>query len=243
MQHKQDLRPEKFTLKEIDNELHSMALIRSLPNEYKSLLQSLMLYNDLNKTKIREAFLAEETKSQRRGEQSIAGMSEIALARSDNSKTELECDFCSIKGHTSQTCWKLVSACNYARRPHPPRKQTANTANNETEAPNVIESAGNASLCHISSSLLQIDANFDWNADSGATSHMMPHVHWIRNYTPFWMPIHLANNDIVYSAGIGSVRFIPMTCGSGPLLAHGSYESKLKSVLIIPNIYIIYLYR
>ena len=27
------------------------------------------------------------------------------------------------------------------------------------------------------------------------------------------------------------------TCGSGPLLAHGSYESKLKSVLILPNIY------
>ena len=158
-------------------------------------------------------FLAEETNSQRRGEQSIAGTSEIALASSDVSKTELECDFCGIKGHTSQTCRKLISARNYARRPHPPRKQTANTANNETEAPNVIESAGNASFYHISSSLLQINANFDWNADSGATAHMMPHTHWIRNYTPFRTPIRLANNDIVYSAGIGSVRFIPMIGG------------------------------
>ena len=45
----------------MDNELHSMALIRSLPNEYKSLSQSLMLLDDLNKNMIREAFLAEET--------------------------------------------------------------------------------------------------------------------------------------------------------------------------------------
>ena len=73
MQNIQDLRPEKFTLKEMDDELHSMALIRSLPDEYKSLSQSLMLHDDLNKTKIREAFLAEETNSQRRGEQTIAG--------------------------------------------------------------------------------------------------------------------------------------------------------------------------
>ena len=48
----------------------------------------------------------------------------------------------------------------------------------------------------MSSSPLQIDANFDWNADSGATSHMTPH-----------------SDDIVYSAGVGSVRFIPMTGG------------------------------
>ena len=67
MQIIQDLRPTTFTLKEMDDELHSMALIRSLPEEYKSLSQSLMLLDDLNKTKIREAFLAEETNSQRRG--------------------------------------------------------------------------------------------------------------------------------------------------------------------------------
>src|ERR1700728_4797408 len=43
MQTIQDLRPTPFTLKEMDDELHSMALIRSLPDEYKSLSQSLML--------------------------------------------------------------------------------------------------------------------------------------------------------------------------------------------------------
>ena len=37
MQNIQDLHPEMFTLKEMDDELHSMALIQSLPDEYKSL--------------------------------------------------------------------------------------------------------------------------------------------------------------------------------------------------------------
>jgi hypothetical protein len=92
-----------FTLKKLDDELHSMALIRSLPDEFKSLSQSLMLHNDLNKTKIREAFLAEETNNRRRGEEITAGTSDLALATSytsytshtsHNSKHDQECDFC-----------------------------------------------------------------------------------------------------------------------------------------------------
>ena len=29
---------------------------------------------------------------------------------------------------------------------------------------------------------LQLDACVDWNADTGATSYMTPHRHWMRNY-------------------------------------------------------------
>ena len=66
MQNTQDLQPASFTLKDLDDELHSMTLIRSLPDEYKSLSQSLMLLNDLNKSMIREVFLAEKTNSRKR---------------------------------------------------------------------------------------------------------------------------------------------------------------------------------
>ena len=75
------------------------ALIQALPDEYKSLSQSLMLLNDLNKTKIREAFLAEETNSQRRGEQITAGTLDLALFTTNSTKLDQECDFCGIKGH------------------------------------------------------------------------------------------------------------------------------------------------
>ena len=215
MQNIQDLRPEAFTMKDLDDELHSMALIRSLPDEYKSLTHSLMLLDDLNKNTIREAFLAEETNSRRRGEQTIAGTSDMALSTT-NSKSEQECDFCGFKGHTSSDCRKLVAACAYARKPRNAKKQTANSTSEEPEATKeskVVESAGNASCNHISSLPLQIDANFNWNAGSGATSHMTPHSHWIRNYKPFRTPIRLANDHIVYSAGIGSVIFVPVVRG------------------------------
>ena len=69
MQNIQDLQPTAFTLKDLDNELHSMALIHSLHDRYKSLLHSLMLLNNLNKNTIREAFLAKETNSRKRAEQ------------------------------------------------------------------------------------------------------------------------------------------------------------------------------
>jgi hypothetical protein len=106
-----------------------------------------------------------------------------------------------------------VAAHVHARKPRNAKKQTANSVNNEPEGSNIVESAGNASYNHISLFPLQIDANFDWNADSGATSHMTPHSHWIRNYTPFRTPIRLANHQIVYSAGVGSVVFVPMIRG------------------------------
>jgi hypothetical protein len=42
---------------------------------------------------------------------------------------------------------------------------------------------------------------------------MTPHRHWVRNYTPYRVPIKLADNTIVYSAGVGFVRFKPVMGG------------------------------
>ena len=123
-----------------------MALICSLPNEYRSLIHSLILLDDLNKNTIREAFLAEETNSQRRGEQNTAGSCDLALASSNTSKSDVECDFCGYKGHISSECRKLVAARAYAHKQRTVKKQTTNNANNEPEEFIVVESAGNASL-------------------------------------------------------------------------------------------------
>jgi hypothetical protein len=71
--------------------------------------------------------------------------------------------------------------------------------------------AGHASLRSIdpsdSHTPLQLDANFDWNADTGATSHITPHRHWVQNYTPLCIPIQLADNTVIYSARVGTVLF------------------------------------
>ena len=60
---------------------------------------------------------------------------------------------------------------------------------------------------------LQLDACVDWNADTGATSHMTPHRHWLHNYVPKRVPIKLADNKTVYSAGEGIVYFNPIIDG------------------------------
>src|SRR5215469_5968469 len=42
---------------------------------------------------------------------------------------------------------------------------------------------------------------------------MTPHKHWVRNYEPFVVPVRLADNTIIYSAGVGTVVFNPVIRG------------------------------
>ena len=82
-----------------------------------------------------------------------------------------------------------------------------------------MEFAGHASLSSSSYdpsdplTPLKLDAEVDWNADSGATSHMTPHRHWFHQYKPFRTPICLADKKVVYSAGIGTIIFEPVING------------------------------
>ena len=75
--------------------------------------------------------------------------------------------------------------------------------------------AGNASAFDFSDphSPLLNDAGTDWVADTGATRHMTPHRHWFVSYSPYSVPIRLADNTVIHSTGIGSVRFLPLLNG------------------------------
>src|SRR3954447_13901688 len=66
---------------------------------------------------------------------------------------------------------------------------------------------------YLTSSSSQPDTHSDWNADTGATSHMTPNRQWFHHYTPYCAPIRLADNTIVFSAGVGSVWFKPVIRG------------------------------
>ena len=44
-------------------------------------------------------------------------------------------------------------------------------------------------------------------ADTGATSHVTPHKHWLCHYISHRTHIHLSNGQVVYSEGAGSVVF------------------------------------
>ena len=60
---------------------------------------------------------------------------------------------------------------------------------------------------------LQLRADFDWIADTGATSHMTPHRHWLQDYKPCRIPVRLADHSVIYAAGIGTVAFDPILHG------------------------------
>ena len=59
-----------------------------------------------------------------------------------------------------------------------------------------------------------------WNADTGATSHMTPHREWFHTYSPCSVPIRVANGQVVFAAGRGTVEFAPVkgTCNLRPVV-------------------------
>lgn len=80
------------------------------------------------------------------------------------------------------------------------------SSTNTSASSSKTEYAGNASASDPSSPL-QIHADFRINTDTGATSHMTPHRHWLRDYKLHRVPVRLANGTVVYSEGVGSMRF------------------------------------
>ncbi|PBK85951.1 hypothetical protein ARMGADRAFT_941242, partial [Armillaria gallica] len=49
----------------------------------------------------------------------------------------------------------------------------------------------------------------NWNMDTGASCSITPNRDWFKIYSPHIIPIHLANDMIIYSEGIGSVIIEP----------------------------------
>jgi len=70
----------------------------------------------------------------------------------------------------------------------------------------VTESAGDASAFYFNAHSTSSNI-VKWNTDTEAPSHMTPHRHWIRNYTPYRVPICLADNRVIYSEGVGIIVF------------------------------------
>src|SRR6266566_685580 len=74
-----------------------------------------------------------------------------------------------------------------------PKKQvtatpaSANKAE-EGKGAETAEKAGNASTIQHAFGT-SADNRFDWNTDSGATSHMTPHRHWFKTYTKMRKPV------------------------------------------------------
>src|SRR5467141_1473569 len=200
-----------------------MALIRALPEDYNSFVSSLLLKDDLDKAAVQIACVREDNQRRRRQEESPA----IGTALAASSSSSTTCAFCGSSGHSQDICRQYARAKDQVGKNRNNRKKDkANTA----QTPETLsEFAGNASAPSTSPS--PIPPNFDWLADTGVTSHMTPHHHWVWNYSPLRIPIRLADNSIVYSSGVGTVVFNPVMMDGKP-----SQPVEFTRVLHVPSL-------
>src|SRR3984885_11742726 len=123
--------------------------------------------------------------------------------------------FCGRPGHTVERCFKFAEPSKKAKEegqqsasnPKNRRSNRRGKANATQDTPTPTESAGAASIRLSSSPSSLPDA---WNADTGATSHMTPRREWFKSYTPCSVPIRVANGQVVFAAGRGTVAFAPV---------------------------------
>ena len=224
MQDIKALRPSGFTLNDLDKELLSMTLIRALPSEFDNFASSLLLLNSLDLDKLKSAFQNEESQRLSRNSTSAPTLATVAQPT-----TSASCFFCGRKGHFESTCHLKQQASKEAKekvqqsqdkkkswKRRQNAKEAADEPSSSIEQGNIstaVEFAGHASSI-LPPSLrplwLKSKASSDWNTDTGALAHMTPHKYWFRSYSLHIIPIRLANNHIIYSAGIGSVEFQPV---------------------------------
>jgi len=174
-----------------------------------SFVSSLLLKDDLDKAAVQIVFVREDNQRRRRQQESPA----IGTTLSASSSSSTTCASCGSSGHSQDVCRQYTCAKDQVGTNRNNRKKDKANAAQTPETPS--EFAGNASAPSTSPS--PIPPNFDWLAETGATSHMTPHRHWVRNYLPLHIPIRLADNNIVYSSGVGTVLFNPVMMDSQPV--------------------------
>jgi hypothetical protein len=122
MQNIYNLCPPQFTLADLDDELQSMAMIRSLSADYQSFRSSLMLLDQIDKHTLQEAFKNEEI--QHLQAQNLAptapaqalAISNSPAALASHPKPPFNCNFCGCKGHTMQRCHQFAKAKKLAQQ-------------------------------------------------------------------------------------------------------------------------------
>ena len=228
MQQIRNLRPQAFTLANLEDELHSMAMITCLPAEYSSFRSSLMLLDQIDKKTLQEAFRNEEINRARSQSEESSSSSVKALVASPSLSQPVKCEFCGLLNHTLHQCFKYQAAQKKVQEDIKARRSRQG-AKKAQESSGVTEFAGSAS--HRSSDLAGAQPQSDkWNADTGASSLMTPNRHHVSNYTPKRVPVRLADDTIIYSAGIGSVRFQPEIDG------RKSKVVEFRDVLHVPEL-------
>jgi transposase InsO family protein len=231
----QELRPESFTIAMLDDKLAIMAMLCALPRKhYSEFVSALMRQKDLKRADVEAAFQVEQVERTAHHGPLIGSAALRTFGKPSPSRgNSNECPFCSIKGHAQDNCYKYKSARNNtiklvnkrkADKRGNKRKAKANRAKVKEEE--VVEKAQRAQVRLAASPSSSADAH--WITDTGATSHMTLHRSWFTSYHPHIVPICVANDAIIYSAGVGDVVLTPTNAALRPC--------HLSRVLHVPDL-------
>ena len=193
------LRPDTFTVDQLDKELATMAILKALPECYNALVSTLLMQKDLSLDIVHSALKREEINRKPRASAPSSSSLDSVLAAATK-----WCEFHESSTHNTKECKTLVQLKKKRQGQNSSQASQASQGNSAT-TPNT-ESAGNASL---RSSDASWTVSNDWIVDTGATAHMTPHRHWFVSMVPCKTPIRLADKSIVYSEGKGVVHFAP----------------------------------
>ena len=128
--------------------------------------------------------------------------------------SSLICDWCLLKGHNEDSCYarKASQQQDMQRgRRRRPRSSRIPPITSPTPSLTLQDHPSSQLLEYARNTTLQSTEplSYLWCADSGASSHMSPHRDWFAEYKDHVIPVELADGNIIYSAGIGTVHFKP----------------------------------
>ena len=175
-------------------------VIKSLLHDFNTVVSTLAVMDKFSKTDVIQSLRNLESTRQTSSSVLAANIPSSSFQQKQSkpqfnpSKPRPTCTFCKKLGHTEDKCFlkeRLTSQLQVQGG-----------------------SASASSASGLLSSPLDTPAYALWNADTGASSHMTPHCHWLRNYKPCCIEVKLADGSSIYSEGVGSVMFQPVINGS-----------------------------
>ncbi|KAI0346346.1 hypothetical protein BDW22DRAFT_1318010, partial [Trametopsis cervina] len=105
-----NLRPKDFSIKDLDEELVCMTMIRALPAEYQSFASSLQLLDQMSKVRLQAAFINEEQLRKSPNSTSTPSSTSVLAV------TALLCSFCGLQGHSIDSCHRFGAAKTQATK-------------------------------------------------------------------------------------------------------------------------------
>lgn len=205
-------------------------IVSGLPEEYGPMVRAWKMTPAQFKTKqLLIANLKDEEKTIRgsMGEAKIARTTgkrnKNVKGRSNRDKNNDKCHCCNATGHWWINC---PDRSPDWRPPKSSSKKNRQAKDKDDHKSSSVEKACMATYDNVNK-----DDSSTWYLDSGASSHMTCHFHWLDNYTPYGegRPIRVGNGELVYARGTGSVSVVAQ-------VKDRQFNVRFRNVQYVPDI-------